>query len=86
MKSQIPPTSTHRGIHGSSCICSTEWPYLASMGEDVIGPVKARCSSVGEYQGGEVGGGGSILIEAEGGRIEWTCAEGKSGKRITFEM
>jgi hypothetical protein len=56
------------------------------MGEDVIGPVKARCSSVGEYQGGEVGGGGSILIEAEGGRIEWTCAEGKSGKRITFEM
>ena len=30
------------------------WPYLASMGGEVLGPVKARCLSIRECQGGKV--------------------------------
>ena len=30
-------------------------PYLVSMGEEALGPVKAQCPSVGEYQAMEVG-------------------------------
>jgi hypothetical protein len=41
------PKNTHGGIHGSSCICSRGWPYLASMEREALGPVKARCPSVG---------------------------------------
>jgi hypothetical protein len=32
--------------------------YVASMGEETIGPVKARCSSVGELEGREMRVGG----------------------------
>jgi hypothetical protein len=42
------PKSTHGGTHGSSCIYSRGWPYLASMGGEALGPVKAQCLSVGE--------------------------------------
>ena len=49
------PRGTHRGIHGSSCICSRRWPCGASMGEEVLGPVKARCPSFGDCEGKEVG-------------------------------
>jgi hypothetical protein len=44
----------------------------ASLGEKVLGPVKARCPSIGECQDGEaeVGRLGSTLIEAGGGRME----------------
>jgi hypothetical protein len=83
-----PKSSTHGGTHGSSHICSRGWLYLASMGREALGPVKAECPSVGEYQGSEVGVGGwrSTLIEAgEEGR-GWGFAEGKQGKGITFEM
>ena len=46
-----------------------------SMGEEVLGPVKARCTSVGEFEGREAGvsvsvsegGWGYTLIESEGG-------------------
>jgi hypothetical protein len=54
------PKSAHGGTHGSSCICSRERSYLASMEGEVLGPVKARCLSVGECQGGEVGMGGWV--------------------------
>jgi hypothetical protein len=33
---------------------------LAPMGGDTLGPVKARCPSVGEYQGREAGVGGWV--------------------------
>jgi len=55
-------------------ICS--WPYLASMGEEALGPVKAQCPIVGEYQGSKVGlvGVGRTLIEAgEEGMREGNC-------------
>jgi hypothetical protein len=41
------PKSTHGGTHGSSCICSRGWLCQASVGEEALGPVKARCPSVG---------------------------------------
>jgi hypothetical protein len=34
------PKSTHGGTHGSSCICSRGWHYLASMGGEALGLVK----------------------------------------------
>jgi hypothetical protein len=39
------PKSTHGRTHGSSRICSTEWPCRTSMGEEALGPVKARCQN-----------------------------------------
>jgi hypothetical protein len=59
-------TEELRGLNGSICICTKEWPYLASTGE-ALGPMKAQCPSVGKYQDCEVGVGGwvgSALIEA----------------------
>jgi hypothetical protein len=41
-------------------ICSGEWPCGASMGEEALGPVKARYPSVGEFEGGEAGVGGRV--------------------------
>jgi hypothetical protein len=35
------PKNPHGRTHGSSCICSRGWPYLASVGEEAFGPVKA---------------------------------------------
>jgi hypothetical protein len=55
-----PPKSKHGGTHDSSHICSRGWPYLASMGGEVLGPVKARCPSLGECQGSEQGVGGWV--------------------------
>jgi len=44
-----PPTkNTHGGTHGSSCICSTGWPCVASMRGEILCPMKAWCSIVGE--------------------------------------
>jgi hypothetical protein len=58
------------------------------VGWKVLGPVKAGCPSVGECYGSEAGVGGwvSTLMEAGGGRMGWGVAEGKPGRRITFEM
>jgi hypothetical protein len=64
------PKSTHGGTHGSGCICNRGWLYLASMGGEALGPVKALWPSVGECQGGEARVDGWVwttLIE-EGGR------------------
>jgi hypothetical protein len=63
------PRSTHGGNQGSSHICSRGWLFPASMGREALGPLKARCPSVGEFKGGEagVGGFGHILIETGGG-------------------
>jgi len=54
------PKSTHGRTHGSSCICSRGWPYLASVGGEALVLVKAQCPSVEEFQGGEVGMGGWV--------------------------
>jgi len=35
------PKSTHGATHGSSHICSSGWPYWASMGGEALGVVKA---------------------------------------------
>jgi len=55
------------------------------VGEEVLGPVKAQCPSVGECQAREVGGSleGDTIIEAGG---DSRFLEGKSGKGIAFEM
>jgi hypothetical protein len=52
------PKSTHGVTPGS--ICSRGWPYLASMGIEAFGRVKAQCPSVGEFQGSEAGMGGWV--------------------------
>jgi hypothetical protein len=41
-------------IHGSTCICSRECPYLTSMGGEALGLGKAPCPSVGKCQDMEV--------------------------------
>jgi hypothetical protein len=35
------PKSSHGGTHASSYIYSRGWPYLASMGREALGSVKA---------------------------------------------
>ena len=59
------PKSTHGGIYGSSCICSTGWSSWISMGGEgeSLGPVKALCPSIGECQDREVGVGGLVSKE-----------------------
>jgi hypothetical protein len=63
------PKTTHGGTHGSSCICSREWPCRVSIGEEALVPMKAGCPFVGEFEGREVGVSGweNTLIEAGGG-------------------
>ena len=43
---------THSGTHGSSCICSREWPSQTSVGGTDLGPVNTLYPSGGECQGG----------------------------------
>ena len=43
-----------RSTHDSSCICSREWPNLASVGGEVLGSVNAWCLNVGECHGGNL--------------------------------
>jgi hypothetical protein len=50
---------------------------------EALSPVKALCCSVGECQGQEAGVGGLVSRGRGGDR---GFAEGKPGKRITFEM
>jgi hypothetical protein len=64
------PKSTHGETHGSSCICSREWPSRSSMGGEALGPVKALCPSVGECQGQEAGVGGLVSGGGGGGAQE----------------
>ena len=47
--------NTDGGAHGSSYICSRGRPYLASVGGQVLHPVKAQYPSIGECLGGDVG-------------------------------
>ena len=63
--------STHGVAHDSGHICGREWPGWTSVGGMAPGPERVRCPSVEEYQDRkvEVGGWGSTLIEAGGGRI-----------------
>jgi hypothetical protein len=42
---------THGGTHGSSCICSKEWPSRSSTGGEALGPMKVLRPSVGESLG-----------------------------------
>ena len=37
--------------------CSRGWPSRSSVGGEALGPVKALCPSVGQYQGQEAGVG-----------------------------
>ena len=55
------PKNTNGGTHGSSCPCSRGWPYLASMREKALGPVKAWFPVVGEWgRSGFVFGGAPL--------------------------
>jgi hypothetical protein len=60
------------------------------MGEETLGPVKARCPSVGElFESGEAGVDGSVgntLIEAEEGGWHMCFLGVEPGKRITYAM
>ena len=42
------PKSTHGGTHGSGLICNIGLPYLASIGGEPHGPVKAQLPSIGD--------------------------------------
>jgi hypothetical protein len=60
-------SSTHGGTHGSIHICTRGWPCQASIGGEVLGPVKVHCPSVGKCQGRKSGVGvweGEHLIVA----------------------
>ena len=63
-----PPTK--EGNHGSSSICSREWPYLALTGGEALDSVRAQCPRVWEGQGRVFGvcGRRRTLIEAWGRR------------------
>jgi hypothetical protein len=52
------------------------------MGGEALGPVKALCLSIGEWQGQEAGVGGLVSR----GRGDRGFSEGKPGNGITFEM
>ena len=57
--------------------------------EKSLGPVKAQCPNVGEWQAGEVGmgeWGGAPSYKQRIGGCEREFPEGKLGKGITFEM
>jgi hypothetical protein len=57
------------------------------MGEEALGPGKARCPNVGECQDREMGVGGEAPSEKQGEGIwDMGFSEGKPGKGITFEM
>jgi hypothetical protein len=58
--------STHGATHGSSHIYSRGWPWWASIGREALGPLKAQCPSVGEFEGGEVGMGTPSQKQREG--------------------
>ena len=60
--------TTHGGIHGFSHICSRVWPHETLMRGDPLGPVKAQCSSVREFQDREAGGGELVRRD----RGDWT--------------
>jgi hypothetical protein len=81
------PKSMHGGTHGSSCICSRGWPCQISMGGEVLGPVKARCPSIGSVKAVRwVFGWRNTLTESEeGGNGTGVLQEGGPGKGITFE-
>jgi hypothetical protein len=53
------------------------------MGGEALGPVKVLCSSIGEFQGQELGEDG---LGNGGGGEDRGFWEGKLGKGITFEM
>lgn len=52
--------STQGWTYSSSSTCSRGWPFQASMVGEALGPMKARCHSVWECKGGEVGKSGWI--------------------------
>ena len=54
------------------------------MGGEALGPVKALCPSVGDYQGQEEGVG--RLGSRGWGVGKRGSSEGKQGKGLTFEM
>jgi len=59
------------------------------VGGEAFGPIEARCPSVGECQGGEVGVSGWVGVHPHRSRekgMGWGFAESKLGKGIMFEM
>jgi hypothetical protein len=70
----------HGATHGSSHICSREWPCRTSMGGEALGSVKARCPSVRECQARKAGVGAWVgehhqRSRRTGDRI-WGCWRG----------
>jgi hypothetical protein len=51
-----------------------------------LGPVNARCPSVGECHEGGSGWVGKHSHKSRGRGMEWGFLEAKPGKGITFEM
>jgi hypothetical protein len=56
------------------------------MGGEALGPKKALCPSVGEFQGQEAGVGGLVSMGRGEERGKGCFLEGKLGTWITFEM
>jgi hypothetical protein len=55
------------------------------MGGEALGPVKALCATIGDYQGQEVRVDGLVNRGSREGR-KGGGLRGRPGKRITFEM
>jgi hypothetical protein len=78
------PKSTHERTHGYSCICSKEWPYMASIGREAHCPLKDMCPSVAECQGGEMGESGWVGEHLHRSRVRgdgMEVWEGETAKR-----
>jgi hypothetical protein len=71
-------------------LCSRSCPYLIAIVGEALGPLKARCPSVGECHGSEVRVDGSLGEHPHRSRglggWDSEFAEGKPEKGITFEM
>jgi hypothetical protein len=70
-------------------MCRRRWPSQSSVGEEVLGSVKAQCPSVGDERAWSqewVAKWGNTLIEAGVGGSEMGYPKRKPGNGITFEM
>jgi hypothetical protein len=69
LKKRHQPKSTLRVTHGWSRICSRRWPCQASMGREILGPVKAQCPPSRGMPG--KGGWSGFVGEQGKGEMGW---------------
>jgi hypothetical protein len=74
------------GIHGSTYICSKEWPCLTSMGREALGPVKVWYSRLGGCWSTGVGVSVGKEVKGRGERVDvgWGSCGGITMKEGTI--